>query len=48
MNAGRTTTLPMATAAILYPAGVLRWMDVHASYGTRTGPPGILAAPGTL
>jgi hypothetical protein len=30
------------------PAGVLRWIDVRANYGTRTEPADILAALDTL
>lgn len=36
VNADTTTTLPMPTVAILDAEHVLRWIDVHPDYSTRT------------
>jgi peroxiredoxin len=36
VNADATVTLPMPTAAILDTDHVLRWIDVHPDYSTRT------------
>ena len=44
VNADGTTTLPMPTVVIVDSAGVIRWMDVHADYTTRTEPAQVLAA----
>lgn len=48
INADGTRTLPMPTVAIVDAQGVLRWIDVHANYATRTEPADILAALATL
>jgi peroxiredoxin len=44
VNADTTTTLPMPTAVILDADHVLRWIDVHPDYSTRTEPQQILDA----
>jgi peroxiredoxin len=44
VNADGTTTLPMPTVIIVDSAGVIRWMDVHADYTTRTEPDQVLQA----
>jgi peroxiredoxin len=44
VNADGTTALPMPTVIIVDSAGVIRWMDVHADYTTRTEPDQVLAA----
>jgi peroxiredoxin len=44
VNADGTTTLPMPTVVIVDSAGVIRWIDVHADYTTRTEPGQVLAA----
>ena len=35
-NADGTTGLPMPTVVIADADGVIRWIDVHADYTTRT------------
>jgi peroxiredoxin len=44
VNADATVTLPMPATAILDADHVLRWIDVHPDYGTRTEPQQILDA----
>ncbi len=44
VNADGTTTLPMPTVVIVDEAGVIRWLDVHADYTTRTEPAELLQA----
>jgi peroxiredoxin len=44
VNADGTTTLPMPTVIIVDSDGVIRWMDVHADYTTRTEPDQVLQA----
>jgi peroxiredoxin len=44
VNADGTTTLPMPTVTIVDEHGVLRWIDVHPNYTTRTEPAAVLAA----
>jgi peroxiredoxin len=44
VNADGTTSLPMPTTLILDGAHVLRWIDVHADYTTRSEPAAILSA----
>lgn len=44
VNADRTADLLLPTVAIVDAAGVLRWIDVHTDYTTRTEPAQILAA----
>jgi peroxiredoxin len=44
VNADRTTGLPMPTVIIADAAGVIRWIDVHRDYTTRTEPGQILQA----
>ena len=44
VNADGTAGLPMPTVALVGAAGVLRWIDVHPDYTTRTEPAAILAA----
>ncbi|SEM19777.1 peroxiredoxin-like family protein [Streptacidiphilus jiangxiensis] len=48
VNADRTPGLPMPTVAVVDATGVLRWIDVHPNYATRTEPAAILAALATL
>ncbi|HEY1819837.1 MAG TPA: peroxiredoxin-like family protein [Trebonia sp.] len=44
VNADGTIGLPMPTVAILDAGHVLRWIDVHPDYTTRTEPAQVLAA----
>jgi peroxiredoxin len=44
VNADGTTTLPMPTVIIVDSTGVIRWIDVHADYTTRTEPDQVLQA----
>ena len=44
VNADGTTTLPMPTVAIVDAEHVLRWIDVHPDYSTRTEAQQILDA----
>ncbi|GAA4369315.1 peroxiredoxin-like family protein [Agromyces bauzanensis] len=44
VNADGTIELPMPTVAIIDAAGVLRWIDVHPDYTTRTEPAAVLRA----
>jgi len=44
VNADATTTLPMPTVIIVDSAGVIRWIDLHADYTTRTEPDQVLHA----
>ncbi|QGN33254.1 peroxiredoxin-like family protein [Microlunatus sp. Gsoil 973] len=44
VNADGTTTLPMPTTAIVDSEYLLRWIDVHPDYATRTEPGQILNA----
>ena len=44
VNADGTTTLPMPTVVIVDAVGVIRWLDVHADYTTRTEPAEVLQA----
>jgi peroxiredoxin len=44
VNADGTTGLPMPTVAILDAGHVLRWIDVHPDYSTRTEPAEVLRA----
>jgi peroxiredoxin len=44
VNADGTTGLPMPTVAILDADHVLRWIDVHPDYSTRSEPEQILEA----
>ncbi|HJP73768.1 MAG TPA: peroxiredoxin-like family protein [Pseudonocardiaceae bacterium] len=44
VNADGTRILPMPAAAIVDADGVLRWIDVHPNYATRSEPADILAA----
>jgi peroxiredoxin len=44
VNADGTTALPMPTVIIADAAGVIRWIDVHPDYTTRTEPDQILQA----
>lgn len=47
-NGDGTGTIPMPTVALLDAQGVLRWVDVHVNYATRTEPAAVLAALATL
>jgi peroxiredoxin len=44
VNADGSATLPMPTAVVVDADGVIRWIDVHPNYTTRTEPAAILAA----
>jgi peroxiredoxin len=44
VNADGTTGMPMPTMAILDAGHVLRWIDVHPDYTTRTEPAQVLDA----
>ncbi|MCW2719266.1 peroxiredoxin-like family protein [Pseudonocardia sp.] len=44
VNADGTTGLPMPTVVLLDADGILRWIDVHPDYTTRTEPAEVLAA----
>jgi peroxiredoxin len=44
VNADGTVTLPMPTVAIVDASRVLRWIDVHPDYSTRTEPEQVLDA----
>jgi peroxiredoxin len=44
VNADATTALPMPTTLILDADHLLRWIDVHPDYSTRTEPEQILTA----
>lgn len=44
VNADGTTGLPMPTVIVADAAGVIRWIDVHRDYSTRTEPGQILQA----
>ncbi|MEY9871653.1 peroxiredoxin [Streptacidiphilus sp. MAP12-33] len=48
VNADHTPALPMPAVALVDTAGVLRWIDVHPNYATRTEPAAVLAALTTL
>jgi peroxiredoxin len=43
-NADGTHTLPMPTVVLIDADGLIRWIDVHPNYTTRTEVPEILAA----
>jgi peroxiredoxin len=43
-NADGRTSLPMPTVVVVDAAGVIRWIDVHPNYGSRSEVPDILAA----
>lgn len=44
VNADGGKTLPMPTVVLIDAAGIIRWIDVHPNYTTRTEVPDILAA----
>jgi peroxiredoxin len=44
VNADGTPTLPMPAVVIVDAEGVIRWIDVHADYTTRTEPAEVLQA----
>jgi peroxiredoxin len=44
VNADGTPTLPMPTVVVVDAAGIIRWIDVHPNYSTRSEPADILAA----
>ena len=44
VNADGTTGVPMPTVAILDAGHVLRWIDVHPDYSTRTEPAQVISA----
>jgi peroxiredoxin len=47
-NADGTHTVPMPTVAVVDTAGVIRWIDVHPNYTTRTEVADIVNALSTL
>lgn len=47
-NADGTTGLPLPTVLVLDAAGVIRWIDVHPDYSTRTEPEAVLRAVDAL
>jgi peroxiredoxin len=48
INADGTAALPMPTVVVVDAGGVIRWIDVHANYATRTEPAQILEAVDAL
>ena len=44
VNADGTATLPLPTTVVLDADGVIRWIDVHPNFTTRSEPSDILAA----
>ena len=44
VNADGTTGLPMPTVVLVDAEGVIRWIDVHPDYTTRTEPEDVLGA----
>jgi len=46
VNADGTPTLPMPTVVVVDATGIIRWIDVHPNYSTRSEPADILAAVG--
>lgn len=44
VNADGTTALPMPTVIVVDASGVIRWIDVHRDYTTRTEPDQVLQA----
>jgi peroxiredoxin len=44
VNADGTTTVPMPAVIVVDAAGVIRWIDVHRDYTTRTEPDQVLQA----
>jgi peroxiredoxin len=44
VNADGTTTLPMPTVIVVDASGIIRWIDVHVDYTTRTEPDRVLQA----
>jgi peroxiredoxin len=47
-NADGTDDLPMPTAVIVDAEGIIRWIDVHPDYASRTEPEAILDALGQV
>lgn len=47
-NADGRTNLPMPTVVVVDATGVIRWIDVHPNYATRSEVPDILAAVDAL
>jgi peroxiredoxin len=44
VNADGTPALPMPTVVVVDAEGIIRWIDVHPNYSTRSEPEDILAA----
>jgi peroxiredoxin len=42
-NADGTAAIPMPTVVVIDAAGIVRWIDVHPNYTTRTEPAAVLA-----
>ena len=47
-NADDTDDIPMPTAVIVDPEGIIRWIDVHPDFSLRTEPKAILDALGRV
>jgi peroxiredoxin len=47
-NADGSYGIPMPTVVVVDVGGVIRWIDVHSNYATRSEPADILAAVGRL
>jgi peroxiredoxin len=47
-NADGTRALPMPTTVVIDQAGIIRWIDVHPDYTSRSEPAAILAAVDAL
>lgn len=47
-NADGTDTLPMPTVVLVDADGLIRWIDVHPNYATRTEPAAVLDALASL
>lgn len=47
-NADGTTGLPMPTVVLVDGGGIIRWIDVHPDYSTRSEPADVLSAADTL
>jgi hypothetical protein len=43
-NADGNRTVPMPTTVVVDAQGVIRWIDVHPNYASRSAAPDILAA----
>jgi peroxiredoxin len=48
LNADGTSAIPMPTVVVVDPAGIIRWIDIHPDYTTRTEVADILSAVSAL